>query len=145
MIDALTHIYDDENEKGATRLEAGSLLGKMEELEFVFMLHLWNNLLHEFHKTSMALQDSKIALTTCANLYKSLSRYVKNIREKFDDIEEEAKSRLPAVEYKSTVKRKQANNGAAVLVPYVPHLVRACIPFSLRSPRMSCSKFSYRL
>lgn len=118
MLDALTQIYDDENEKGATRLEAGSLLEKMEELEFVFMLHLWNNLLQEFHKTSMALQDSKIALTTCAHLYKSLSRYVKNIREKFDDIEEEVKSTLPGVEYKSTVKRKrvrrkQANDGAA--------------------------------
>ena len=79
IIDGLSHIYIDENEKGDTRLQAGTVLEKREELEFVFMQHLWTRLLEEFHKTSKVLQDPQIAFTTCTNLYISLSHYVKNI------------------------------------------------------------------
>lgn len=107
LIEALNYLHSNESEKGDTRIQAGSLLAKMEELEFVIMLCLWTRLLQEFHKVSKTLQDPQITLCTCKNLYSSLSEFVMNVREDFDEIEEEAKSKLPDVEYKCTGKRKR--------------------------------------
>ena len=101
------------NEKGDTRLQAGGLVDKMEELEFVLLLKLWTPVLEEFHKTSKALQDPKIALSTCSDLYRSLSNYVKDMREKFDKIEQDAKSQLPGIDYRSTKKRKRTRKKPA--------------------------------
>ena len=53
LIEALQSIQDDDtNEKGDTRRQAVNLQQKMEELESVFMLHLWTILLERFHKVS---------------------------------------------------------------------------------------------
>ena len=116
IVEALDHFHEDENEKGDTRIQAGSLHEKMEEFEFVIMLCLWNHLLLKFDKVNKALQDPQITLYTCKNLYSSLSEFVRNMREEFDVIEEKAKSKLPDVEYKSTRKRKRKtmiNDGTA--------------------------------
>ena len=101
ITEALTHIYDDNNEKGDTRLQARNLLQKLEELEFVFMLHLWTGLLQQFQKVSTALQSAEISLATCANLYSALEQFLSTERKNFDEIEKNAKTILPGVEYKS--------------------------------------------
>lgn len=107
IIDALDHIHIDVNQKGDTRREAGILHEKMEELEFVFMLEFWNRILGQFHKTSKALQDPKILLSTCAKLYASLGSFLHDMREHFDDIEQKSKDKLPGIDYKSVNKRKR--------------------------------------
>lgn len=59
------------------------------------MLRLWSGLQEEFHKTCKSSPESTDF--TChmyTNLYTSLSYFVKNIRENFDNIEPEAKSKL---------------------------------------------------
>ena len=106
ITEALTHICDDNNEKGDTRLHARNLLQKLEELEFVFMLHLWTGLLQQFHKVSTALQSAEISLTTCANLYSALEQFLSTERKNFDKIEKKAKTALLGVEYKSIHQRR---------------------------------------
>ena len=67
LIKALQSIQDDTNEKGDTRRQAGVLQQKMEELEFVFMLHLWTIRFERFQKVSKTLQNPEVTLNTCAN------------------------------------------------------------------------------
>lgn len=67
-------------------------------------------------KINKALQDPKITLYTCKNLYSSLSEHVRNMREDFDALEDEAKSMQPDAEYKTSRKRKRRrmdNDGSA--------------------------------
>ena len=111
IVEALSHIHDDDTEKGDTRRQAQNLLQKMEEFEFVFMLHLWTGLLEQFHKVSNALQSTQISLTTCANLYSSLLQFVSSTREIFDEIEEQAKTTLPDVEYRTLQRRRRVRKG----------------------------------
>ena len=91
IIGALNDLYSDVNMKGDTRLKANNLLQKMEELEFVFMLHFLNRVLSHFHKVNEAIQKSDLLLSTCANLYMSLQDIVQEIREDFDELEQQAK------------------------------------------------------
>jgi len=102
IFEALSHIHNDDTEKGNTRRQAQDLLQKMDELEFVFMLHLWTALLKQFHKVSNALQSTQILLTTCRNLYSSLLQFVSGLRENFDEIDKHAKAVLPDVEQRSS-------------------------------------------
>ena len=103
--DALSKLESNEDEKGETRLQARNILSKMDELEFLFMLELWNYILSEFHKTSKALQDPEISLATCANLYTSLSEFVDATKNMFDQFENEAKAQDPDLDYRSVSRR----------------------------------------
>ena len=102
IISALHQLHTDTTEKGETRNQAINILNKMEELEFMVMLYLWSYLLDEFHKTSQSLQDPKISLDVCRKLYASLSDFVKSSRDSFDHFEEQAKEKLPDVDYKKS-------------------------------------------
>ncbi|CAM1326808.1 Uncharacterised protein r2_g3576 [Pycnogonum litorale] len=138
IILALNQIHTDDNEKGDARREAGTLQEKMEELEFVFMLEIWNGLLGEFQKTSKALQDAKIALSTCSKLYTSLSHFLQETRESFDELELKAKETLPSTDYKcvnqrTRIRKKQVNDGDAqnideTLAPRDKFRVKSFIP-----------------
>jgi hypothetical protein len=52
LIEALNYFHSNESEKGDTRIQAGSILAKIEELKLVILLCLWTRLLQEFHKVS---------------------------------------------------------------------------------------------
>ena len=122
---ALIDIFEDESQKGDTRAEASNIYDKMHEFEFALMLEFWNDVLVRFRKTSKALQDDRIALSTCTNLYKSLQQYVFSVRDEFDNYEENAKLRLPDVEYRRSSKRpvarrRQINDGDAAEVSLSP-------------------------
>ncbi|XP_013780077.1 uncharacterized protein LOC106464480 [Limulus polyphemus] len=77
VIDALSHLYSDVNEKDDTRLQANNLLQKMEELEFVFVLYFWTRVLRHFHKLD------------------------------FDELEQQAKATLPNVNYRTVTRRQR--------------------------------------
>ena len=102
IISALHQLHTDTTEKGETRNQAINILNKMEELEFMVMLNLWSYLLDEFHKTSQSLQDPRISLDVCRKLYASLSDFVKGSRDLFYQFEEQAKEKLPDVDYKKS-------------------------------------------
>jgi hypothetical protein len=107
IISALHQLHIDTTEKGETRNQATNILNKMEELEFMIMLYLWSYLLDEFHKASQSLQDPKISLDVCSKLYASLSDFVKGSRDLFDHFEEQAKDKLPDVDYKKSRGRSR--------------------------------------
>ena len=107
IVEALSHIHNDDTKKGDTRRQSQDLLQKMDEFEFAFMLHLWTALLKQFHKVSSALQSTHILLTICTNPYSSLLQFVSGLRENFDETEKQAKAVLPDVEYKTLRRRRR--------------------------------------
>ncbi|XP_013793798.1 uncharacterized protein LOC106477819 [Limulus polyphemus] len=118
ITDALSHLYSDVIEKGDTRLQANYLMQKMEELEFVFMLHFWTRVIRHFHKVSKAIKKSELLLSTCECLYSSLQNFLSKVREDFDELEQQAKAILPNVNYRTVtrrqrVRKRQGNNGNA--------------------------------
>ncbi|CAG9791322.1 unnamed protein product [Diatraea saccharalis] len=116
IICALDVISVDDMQKGETRREAANLSNKLQELEYVFMLVMWEEILQTFRKVSKVLQDPEVTLETCANLYKSLVDFLEKLRSDFDSLDARAKEKLPDVEYKDTRQRrrkKMPNDGSA--------------------------------
>ena len=125
IIDALEEIASDQNQKGDTVRDATTISEKMQEFEFSVMLCLWCEILKKFKNTSKTLQTEDLDLSTCANLYMSLSNCVSLLRDDFDKIEEEAKIFLPQSEYKANTTRAkrrkiQPNDGNAAEVKLSP-------------------------
>ena len=107
ITNALSHWHSDVSEKGDTRLHANNLLQKMEKLEFVFMLHFWSRVLGRFHRVSKALQKSELLLSTCAELYSSLVDFLNEIRDEFDEFDQQAKATLPNINYRAVTRRQR--------------------------------------
>jgi hypothetical protein len=136
ITDALESLHDDDTEKGDTRREAGIINDKMQEFEFVLMLEFWNDVLTRFQQTSKTLQESQVAISTCATLYTSLVGYLNEVREKYNEFERRAKERLPDVDYKGVTARKatrrrQVNDGVAeevILSPREKFRLKAFLP-----------------
>lgn len=95
------------SESGDTRHEASALLNKLEEFEFAIMLILWNEILEPFHRSSQSLQSTTASLNNCVLIYESLNSYIIDLREKFDEIELEAKEMLPDVDYRAIHRRQR--------------------------------------
>ena len=79
----------------------------MQELEFVFMLFFWNEILQNFYKVSQALQSEDVDLQTCADLYASLGDQLYISRDEFERNEAAATKMLPDVGYKAATTRKR--------------------------------------
>ena len=115
----------DETQKGETKTDATHLADKMQEFEFSFMLCLWCEILSKFRNTSQALQAETLNLSTCSNLYFSLSKSVSLYRDQFNEMEDKAKTILPDCDYKAAKSRKikrkkQHNDGAAEEIILIP-------------------------
>ena len=104
-------------QKSDTIKEAKSHIKKMQTLEFVIMLLVWDFILEQFQTTSKALQSTKTNLQVCSDLYVSLSDHIQCMRDKYDSFKEKARTVLPPdVDYKSSSTRKlickvQPNDG----------------------------------
>ena len=79
----------------------------MQELEFAFMLIIWEEILQHFHRVSKALQNEHVNLKTCADFYSSLADPLQTSWNEFERFEEAAKEILPDVDYKATHTRKR--------------------------------------
>ncbi|XP_075215273.1 protein FAM200B-like [Lycorma delicatula] len=104
ITDALNYLHSDNNTKSDTRLRANNLLGKMEEFEFMFMLHFWNRIHRHFSRVNKILQSPNISLSGCADWHRSL----------FDILrEQQAKNMLPNTEYRTArriIRSKRQRN-----------------------------------
>ncbi|XP_075396922.1 zinc finger MYM-type protein 1-like [Tenrec ecaudatus] len=107
ILEALEDIVEDPAQKGNTRREAENLANKMQRLECVFMLVLWNNILQHFHWLSQALQDSEVNLKTCTHLYQSLTGYSQSLRQDFERFENTATQILPDTDYQAVRHRRR--------------------------------------
>ncbi|KAG7154647.1 putative Zinc finger MYM-type protein 1-like 9, partial [Homarus americanus] len=107
ILEALECIAEDQSQKGDTRREANNIANKMQELEFVFMLNFWNEILQNFHRVSQILQNEDVNLKTCADLYGSLAHQLCTSRDKFERYKAATKDMLPDVDYKAAQTRKR--------------------------------------
>ena len=105
--DSLNEIAEDSSFDSNSRAGAHNLIGKMDEFEFALQTVFWNTVLSRINLVSKCLQDSKITLDTCSNLYSSLGDFFDKLVGDYDVIEAEAKKLLPDTDY--TIKRQRTN------------------------------------
>ena len=108
IYEALEILANDNDQKHNTRQEALAFLSHVVKIENVFMAVLWNFIFQRFNATSQYLQKVNVDLTSANNMLLSLVDFVKGLRDKFSDIEKEAKELSTYVnqEYSSSNKRK---------------------------------------
>lgn len=118
ILESLNCIAEDQSQKGDTRREADNIANKMQELEFVFLLIFWNEILQNFYRVSQVLQKEDSNLQICSDLYKSLSDQLCTSRNQFEKYEVAAKELLPNIDYKTAqtrrcIRKKLPNDGNA--------------------------------
>ena len=77
--------------------EANNIVNKMQELEFVFMLNFWDEILQNFLSVSQVLENEVVNLKTCTDLYGSLADQLCTSRDEFERYEEATKEMLPVL------------------------------------------------
>ncbi|XP_076028442.1 uncharacterized protein LOC143017537 [Oratosquilla oratoria] len=103
----LENLAMDEHLNADARCEASGLLQEMEKLETVILLVTWQNILKRFNATSQHLQKPGLDLNTAVNLLKSLTEFVQDQRDRFDDYEQIAVQKCGHNEYKDDRGRVQ--------------------------------------
>ena len=106
-LEALDCIAEDQLQKGDTRREANNIANKMQELEFIFILNFWNEILQNFSRVSRVLHNEDVNLKTCADRYGSLADQLCTSRVEFERYEAATKEMLPDVDYKAAQTRKR--------------------------------------
>ena len=130
ITDALSHLHSGVSEKGDTWLHANNLLQKMENLEFLFMLHFWSRVLGCFHRVSKALQKSELLLSTCAELYSSLVDFLSEMRDEIDEFDKQAKATLPNINHRAVTRRQRnAPDALSELSSKEKFKINSFIPF----------------
>ena len=71
------------------------------------MLHFWSRVLSRFHRVSKALQKFELLLSTCAELYSSLVDFLSEIRDEFDEFDQQAKATLTNINYRAVTRRQR--------------------------------------
>ena len=79
---------------------------KMNTLEFILMLIIWQKILNRVNATSKSLQKIENNLTVAVDLYNSLIEFIKDLRDKFDEIENKAKEISETTTYKESRIKK---------------------------------------
>ena len=74
---------DDNDEKYQTKETAWDFVSSMEKLETGILLEVWSYIMERFHKTSQALQDSKMPLNRETNLLQALHDFIQLLRPQF--------------------------------------------------------------
>ena len=62
------------------------------------MCVLWNKILQRFQKTSTLLQSTNIDINMAVSLFLSLESFVAELRDQFDELENEAKNLMESVQ-----------------------------------------------
>ncbi|XP_033228857.1 uncharacterized protein LOC117180467 [Belonocnema kinseyi] len=87
MYDALSVFVESDDENADTRLDARNLKNQMEKLEIAFMTQFWHEVLDRFNKTSKFLQTVELNLVTGDKMLQSLTEFINEMRNKFDEIQ----------------------------------------------------------
>lgn len=75
----------------ATVHEANSLVKKLDKLETAILCVVWNNILQNTDRVNKALQEPGIEICTVVVLYEGLITHLKQMRDRYDEFESEAK------------------------------------------------------
>jgi len=111
IVKVLGDICIDAKQTSDTRLQADGLIKQMEQLETALMTVIWHTILERFNTTSLSLQKVEIDLLSVVKLHDSLITFLLQMRDRFDEVEENAKSYVDVKEYKAATQRtKHAND-----------------------------------
>ncbi|XP_025421422.1 uncharacterized protein LOC112691394 [Sipha flava] len=111
IINSLSLIKNNENEKCITRNEAKGLFKSLQSLETAFLTVFWTYVLEQFNITNKTLQGTAIDIGTASKLYTSLINLIRETRDRFDYFEEQAKTMSGIELYqdgKSRLKKKES-------------------------------------
>ena len=91
VLQVLKAMCGDNDEKYQTKETARGFVSLMEKLETGILLEVWSCIMERFHKTSQALQDSKMTLSRVTNLLQGLHDFIKLLRSQLRNSKEEVK------------------------------------------------------
>lgn len=102
---ALVSIETDTEQKKAVICEARGIRLKLERFETAIMTVFWGFLLNRINATSKKLQSVEIDITIVIELYEVLIHFIGEIRDNFDDFENQAKKLSFLQEYERDFRR----------------------------------------
>ena len=82
----------------------------MDSLETALMAKIWNTILVRFNKTSKDFQGIDVDLKKVVDLIDSFEKFLKSLRERYEELELEAKNLCGNTQYKSTKERPRKRN-----------------------------------
>lgn len=107
--EVLIQISMSDNEKPMSKLEAKKLSEYFNEYETALLTVLWDKLLQRINSTSKSLQNMQYNLLLGTNLLRSLSEFIMDVRNKFDEIENDANLLTENRNYKRRLELKEEN------------------------------------
>ena len=87
VFQVLKAMCDDNDEKYQTKEKARGFVSSLEKLGTGILLEVCSCIVEWFHKTSQALQDSKMILNRTTNLLQGLHDFIKFLRPQFQKFE----------------------------------------------------------
>ena len=110
--EALIQISTNDHEKPIGKLEARKLSENFHEYETALLTVLWDKLLQRINSTSKSLQEVQFNLLQGTTLLKSLSQFILDVRDNFEDIEKDANLLTENLNYKvSRIKKRKLQFG----------------------------------
>ena len=97
----------DNDKKYQTKETARGFVSLMEKLETGILLEVWSCIMEPFHKTSQALQDSKMTLNRVTNLLQGLHGFIKLLRCQFQKFEGRGQVLNGCHHYTDEISRKK--------------------------------------
>ena len=77
----------DNYEKYQTKETVRDFVSSIEKLETGILLEVWSCIMERSHRTSQALQDSKMTLNRATNLLQGLHGFIQFLRPQFQKFE----------------------------------------------------------
>lgn len=105
--DALSELSRSEYEKPIGKIEAKKLSQNFDNYEIALLTVLWDKLLQRINSTNQSLQGIKCNILNGITLLTSLSEFVMDVRNKFEDIENDANLLTNNRHYKESRYKKR--------------------------------------
>ncbi|XP_033229692.1 uncharacterized protein LOC117181237 [Belonocnema kinseyi] len=140
ILNALSHIANDECQKPDTRQEALDLHNSLNSLDNCLIDLLWNDILEGFRVVSKALQAQDCHIILVVELYQNLITYVTNNGTEFDSYDEKAKNMCKQTSYKQDNSRKRLRKShfeETTGTELVVELQRRCKAYELLQDRFA--------
>ena len=107
VLQVLKAMCGDNDEKCQTKETARGFVSLMEKLETGILLEVWSCIMERFHKTSQALQNSKMTLNGTTNLLQGLHDFIKLLRSQFQKFEGRGQVLSGGHHYTDKISRKE--------------------------------------
>ena len=111
VLQVLKVISDDNDETYQTKETARGFVSSMKKLETGILLEVWSCIMERFHKTSQALQDSKMTLNKATNLLQGLQNFIQLLRPQFQTFEGRGQALSGCHHYTEEISRKKSRVG----------------------------------